>query len=334
MSRKNSLPKLAIVGSESLIGRELQELLSNQRLSEQIEFVAEDAEPDDPEDEERAIQSPLNRESLQGSRVIFLVGSRESSLKVRQLKLKATLVDATGVLNGVVRAPGAEPERYLSPESEVLSVAHPAAIALGMFFRKLALIAPVRSSVVTVFEPASQRGKKAIQEMQEQTIALLGFRPVPKEIFDEQASFNLLPRLGEDAADPLEASQKRIENDLRHLLSIDQCAPEPSLRLIHAPVFHCYAMSAWVEFEEEPDLSALSSALQSPQFEIRTADEDAPTNAGISGQSGLSLDMIQADSRNPNAAWFWVMSDNVRLTAENALLTAASVLEQASRGVQ
>lgn len=334
MSRKNPLPKLAIVGSESLIGRELQELLSNQRLSEQIEFVAEDDVPDDQDEDDRAIQSPLSRESLKDSRVVFLVGSRESSLKVRKMKLKATLVDATGVLNGVVRAPGAEPERYLSPESEVLTVAHPAAIALGMFFRKLAAIAPVRTSVVTIFEPASQRGKKAVQEMQEQTIALLGFRPVPRDIFDEQVSFNLLPRLGENAADPLEVSQKRIENDVRHLLSLDQCAPVPSVRLIHAPVFHCYAMSVWVEFEEEPDLSVLPAALKSPQFEIRTPDEDAPTNTGISGQSGLSLDVIQADSRNPNAAWFWVMSDNVRLTAENALLTAASVLEQASRGVQ
>lgn len=335
MSKKVSAPKLAIVGSESLLGRELRDLLSNQRLAEQVEFVSDvEVDPDSGENDELPILLPLSRESLSDARVIFLAGIRASSLKVRQMKLRTTLVDIAGNLNGMLRAPAAEPDRYLSPESDVLTVAHPAAIALGIFFRKVAGVSPVLTSVVNVFEPASQRGKQAVEELQEQTIGLLSFRSLPRAIFDEQASFNLLPRLGENAPDPLSAAQTRIENDLRHLLSLDQCAPPPSLRLIHAPVFHCYAMSIWVEFESEPDLEAMTQALQSPQFEIRTPDQEPPTNVGVAGQSGLSLDSIYPDPRNPRAAWFWVVCDNVRLSAENALLTAASVLEQVSRGVQ
>lgn len=331
MAKSNPTPpKMAVVGSESLLGRELQDLLSNQRLSEQVDFIPEVHE----KDEEAEPGLPLNRASLEKARLIFLAGSKEAALKVKQMRLDATLVDAIGALNGIVRAPSAEPERYLAPEAHVVTVAHPAAIALGMFLRRLSSIAPVQHSVAIVFEPASQRGKAAIEELQEQTIGLLGFKPLPKAIFDEQASFNLLSRLGEDAPDPLSATQSRLERDLQHLLSLDQCAPAPSLRVIHAPVFHSYAISIWVEFVSEPDIQAMTAALKSPSVEIRSLDEEAPTNVGVAGQSGLSLDQIIADPRQPRAAWFWILADNMRLTAENALLTAASILEQVSRGVQ
>ena len=35
----------------------------------------------------------------------------------------------------------------------------------------------------------------------------------------------------------------------------------PSLRVIQAPVFHGYSFSAWVEFEDAPDMEALESTL-------------------------------------------------------------------------
>lgn len=328
---------MAIVGSESLLGRELRDLLSNQRLSEQVVFVAEGNEDErllSEQEGDPVFLSPLNRETLEATQLVFLAGSSSAARKVGQMGLTATLVDATGVLNGTIRAPFAEPERYLAPEARVVTVAHPAAIALGFFLRRLSGIVPVKHAVATIFEPASQRGKAAIDELQEQTVGLLSFRPVPKTVFDEQLSFNLLSRLGAEAPEPLNGAESRIERDLQHLLSLDKCAALPSLRLIHAPVFHSYAISIWAELESEPDLETLTAGLKSPALEIRSPDEDAPTNVGVAGQSGITLDVIVPDARKPTAVWFWLMADNIRLIAENALLTAASILEQAGRRVQ
>lgn len=298
--------KIAISGGGTLLGRELNELLADRSLVEQVPVAGAPlvlyAGPDDPPS---------------------------------QWSAGATVVDLTGTLDAqVVRAPAIEPERYLAPEAPVVRIAHPAAILLASFCRRLATLGTVRQNIATVFEPASQRGQAAIEELQQQTIGLFNFSQLPQAVFDEQAAFNLLPRFGEEAPDRLDAAEAQIEEDLKFLGGICGLSPLPSFRLIHAPVFHGYVVSAWVEFESAPDIAAMTLLLKASQVDLRTADEGAPANSSIAGQSGFSMDRIVPDARNARAAWFWLAADNLRITAENALLVAAATIEQAARGVQ
>ena len=50
--------------------------------------------------------------------------------------------------------------------------------------------------------------------------------------------------------------------------------------------------------------------------------DDPPTNAAIAGQSGISVGAITADRNNSRACWFWLVADNLRLAAENAVAAA------------
>ncbi len=43
-----------------------------------------------------------------------------------------------------------------------------------------------------------------VEELQQQTVSLLSFKSLPKAVFDNQLSFNLLARYGEEAPRPLE----------------------------------------------------------------------------------------------------------------------------------
>jgi len=54
--------------------------------------------------------------------------------------------------------------------------------------------------------------------------------------------------------------------------------------------------------------------------------DDPPSNAGIAGQSGLSVGAIEEDRNHPRAAWIWLVADNLRLAAENAIAVAKEVL--------
>ena len=121
---------------------------------------------------------------------------------------------------------------------------------MAIFLRRLTKFAPVSHSVVNLFEPASQRGQTAINELQEQTVGLLSFKAYPTKVFDEQLSFAMLPRLGPEADAPLEKAEAALRADLTVLLGLDHCAPVPSLRLVQAPVFHAYTASVWVKFAQ------------------------------------------------------------------------------------
>jgi aspartate-semialdehyde dehydrogenase len=55
---------------------------------------------------------------------------------------------------------------------------------------------------------------------------------------------------------------------------------------------------------------------------------DAPTNVGFAGQSGLAVGAISVDSNDPRACWFWVVADNFRILADNAVAVLRSLLAE------
>ena len=57
--------------------------------------------------------------------------------------------------------------------------------------------AAVRFAAATVLEPASQFGRAALDELHQQTVTLLSFQSMPRELYDAQAAYNLLSGLGE-----------------------------------------------------------------------------------------------------------------------------------------
>jgi aspartate-semialdehyde dehydrogenase len=208
-------------------------------------------------------------------------------------------------------------------------IAHPAAIALALFLRRLHSLDPVRASVIQIFSPASEHGTAGVEELQGQTVSLLSFKKLPHDIFDAQLSFSMLARYGDDAKVSLDDTELRIERHLASLLALPgegEGAPMPSLRLVQAPVFHGYSFGAWVEFESNPGVQTLESSLATAQIDVRGADFEAPTNVGQAGQSGIAVGAIAADRNQPEACWFWLAADNLRLTAENGVAVARQLL--------
>ena len=180
--------------------------------------------------------------------------------------------------------------------------------------------AAIRRSVVHVFEPASERGTQGTYTTNcssKSWAVPFSFKKLKSDVFDAQLAFNMLARYGEEAAEPLEGIEQRVERHLAFLLTGWPGVPMPSLRLIQAPVFHGHSISAWVEFEENPGMDVLTKKLAASGIDVRP--DEPPTNAAIAGQSGLSAGAIAIDRNNPRACWFWLVTDNLRLAAENAV---------------
>ena len=324
---------VALVGSESLIGRELRELLSGNSLGQNLKLIAaggEEAGKLTDQGGEPSFLLALVVESLESAEVIFLAGAPESAQKVRELSHRAHLIDLTHNLEDVpqarLRAPMVEPPGYEVPGDSVHVIANSAAIAITLVLSRLHRTHKITRALAHVFEPASEKGTRAIEELQQQTIGLLSFKSQPKEIFDTQLAFNLLARYGQEAPSALEESELRIERHLATLLSHSRHVPIPSLRLIQAPVFHGYSISLWVEFESNPGVAIIEEALQVDGVDVRTSDMEPPDAVGMAGQSGLAVGSVALDRNHPRAAWLWIVTDNLRLQAENALLVAQQLL--------
>jgi aspartate-semialdehyde dehydrogenase len=240
------------------------------------------------------------------------------------------LIDVIGALEdnsrARLRAPLLEPHDFRVAPDAIQVIAHPAAIALALVLSRIHQVFPLRRSIVHIFEPVSERGAPGIDELQQQTVSLLSFKPLPKKIYDAQVSYTMLASFGAEAPVGLREIESRIERHLTTLLSFSGSTPLPSLRLIQAPVFHGYSFSLWLEFEKNPGVAALQQVLNEPPIDVHGPDLDPPNNVAVAGQTGVAVGAISVDHNQPQASWLWMAADNLRLAAENTVLVLREVI--------
>lgn len=327
-------PKLGLVGGNTLLGREIRDLVSTSLPNTGIKLIAdEDQEPGllTAQAGEITFLNKLTLANLKTFQAIFLAGSPESTRDVLEAGVGGPLIDLTYAAEespkARLRAPMLESDGSGPDPDAVHVIAHPAAIGIALVMRRVHEVFPIRRSIVHVFEPASERGVRGLDELQQQTTNLLAFKGLPKEIYDAQLSFNILARYGEEAPLALDDVELRIERHLASVLSVSSHAPMPSLRLLQVPVFHGYSFSLWMEFVDNPGVTALESTLAEDPIDLRSADLEPPNVVGQAGQSGIAVGAIAVDRNHSQACWLFMAADNLRLAAENALAVARPFLQ-------
>ncbi|MBI4877900.1 MAG: hypothetical protein HY822_24985 [Acidobacteria bacterium] len=325
---------VALVGGETLLGREVRDVFHTAQLAAKLKLIgaADEAAGTLTEQEgEPVVVSALDEEHLLGAGVAILAGTPESSRKAFGLLARRSprpaVIDLSGALETIpearLRAPMVEPRGFCAGTGDLHIIAHPAAVALTLLLRRV----PARRSVVQVLVPASEQGQRGVAELQQQVIRLFSFQPLPKEVFDAQVAFNLRIRYGAEAPCKLETAEECIGRHLGALLAHYPRSARPSFRLLQAPVFHGYGFSIWLELEQAQDPLEFAAGLASPGVEVRTADQEAPDNVGVAGDSGVIVGAVERDGNDSQALWLWAVADNLRLTAVNAVTVARQVLE-------
>lgn len=311
-----------LIGADTLLGREVRDRYTVgdvgprlQSATLEKDAAAVFAATEDEIEVVAAVDETMIEEATAIVASNFAV---EAWARVQQADAATPLVDLTGALEkeagAVLRAPAFEATPV---EAAIHLIPQAGTWLLASFLNDLHAQQAVARAVVTLFEPASQSGRQAIDELQKQTVALLSFKPLPKEHFDAQLSFNLLPRTGEDSKISLPEREARIGRELQALAKLHGAGlPVPSVRLVHAPTFHGYAASVWVEFAKRPNLKTIVAKLKEEGVDVRDESLDPPTNTGAAGQSGYAVGAIEADRNSPTGAWFWLAADNFRLQAD------------------
>lgn len=320
-----------LLGGETLLGKEIRDLVADRKLPITLRVAA--GEGKDPvlaaDEDEIAVLEPLNAALLEDADVVLLGGSaemnREALALARGLKRKPAFVDLLGEFEelpeSVLRAPLLEKTGTVYAAGALHMPAHPAAAALARVLSVLHDAQPVKTAVATVMQPASEYGKAGVDELHKQSISLFNFQQMPKTVFDAQVSFNLLPRYGDEATVNLEKAEQRLERHLASLLG-PRGVVLPSVRLIHAPVFHGYGVSLWVEFQTRPAAEKARALLTEAGFDVRDKDTEPGSNLTVAGQSGVTVSDIVEDRGSVRALWMWVAFDNLRAVADEALLIA------------
>ena len=333
--------KIAIVGAGSLRGKELNEALADSPFAG-ADFLLMDDESElgslEAVGDEVTFIQRIDPTSFRHVDFAFFTGEQQLTLKHWESahRAGASIVDLSFALEGqpgvLVRAPWVDDELqpvHAPPGSETPGLetpaivpAHPVAVALGLLLARIAQSTPIRGASATVLEPASEYGRAAMDELHQQTVKLLSFQELPREVYDTQVAFNTTPSFGDSAKFSLATSESRIRRHLA-LLSAGRL-PDAAVQLIHTPVFHGYGISLAVELAAPTSLDQMEASLAGEHVEIVTAESDPPTNLTAAGQANILVRARPHNTKEPETTRFWIWAglDNLRFAVLNGLACA------------
>jgi len=319
--RLRKSPNIAIVGSTSLLGKELREMLEARALPVGRLALFETEEYAGLLQEfagEIEITQVISPESFEDIDIAFFTcGPQimrayvESGAKFPDLTIDLTQAGP----EGIVYLHGVSDPRLLRSHGYFVNP-HAAAIVIGRVLAQLHNTFAVESAAITILEPASERGNAGVDELQEQTVSLLNFQEVEKKVFVGQLAFNVLPE-SETAA----RTEARI---LQHLETIfGKTFPKPALTAVQAPVFHSHAFSMFLTvYASTEDLSA--RFMQSPNF-VAGEKPGPPSPVSVVGSEKIHIHRLRSTGHAGGHA-LWVVADNLRIAASNAIQTAEHIM--------
>jgi aspartate-semialdehyde dehydrogenase len=322
----------AVVGASTLLGKELAEEL-NGATNVVWDITLLDAEDAGGTitaagDEALVIQT-ISALSFVGMDVAFFAGEGSTALEFWKAAhaAGASIVDLTGALEEqpqvIVRSPlvegGARPD--LATVAEVS--AHPAAIMLALANAKLRSTGLMRMAA-TVLQPASELGNAGVEEVHQQTVGLLSFKPLKKDIYDAQVAFNVVASLGAAAKANLADTREKIHRHIG-ILAGDAAADSVTLQLLQAPVFHGYTASVFVEMSQALDEEAVRKVLLGDASQL--LEEESPSNEVAAGKGEVLLRVAVTTAMEGSAFWLWMAADNLRLAARNAAACALELVQ-------
>jgi aspartate-semialdehyde dehydrogenase len=334
--------RVAIVGAGSLKGKDVSEVLDQRNFpSSEIKLLDDDEATGKLEalkDEITFIQS-IRSEQFDKVDFTFCASDADSTRRNWKQVSKAgsSIVDLSYALENepgaVIRAPWIERQlgQTITPQLAPVPVvaADPIAVALALLVLRVNAAMPVKRAVATVFLPVSEYGQKGMDELHEQTVNLLSFQQLPKDIFDVQVAFNLVSRYGDKAVSTLSSVSDRI---LRHYKKITAGrVTVPSVQILQPPIFHGNAVSLNLQLDSAADIAHISSALSGEHISLTPSSEEAPNNVNAAGQGDI-LVALTPDASDPNSVWIWATSDNLRVAASIGVELAESMAAARPRG--
>ena len=332
---RGKLYRAAIVGAASLKGKEVAEMLNERNFpAADIRLLDDDESLGQLEamgDEISFIQR-VRAEQFEHVDFTFFASDQESTRRSWKDARDAgsAIIDMSSVLEDVagatVRSLWVERERGQVARPELQPgpcvTAHPVAVTLALLLARAKKAGTVRRAVATIFEPASEHGQRGMDELHQQTVNLLSFQPLPKDVFDAQVAFNMVARYGQKSQPALDSVESRVLRHFRKIAGED--ALQPSLFLLQAPIFHGHALAIFLELEAAADVSSFAKVLAGEHVTLAAAEEDAPSNVSSAGQGDIQL-LVKADPVQANGVWLWAAADNLRISALTAVECAESM---------
>ena len=178
---------------------------------------------------------------------------------------------------------------------------------------------------VATYQAVSGTGKEAIDELAEQTRALLNLQEVKVEVYPKRIAFNVLPHIDVFMDNGYTKEEMKMVWETRKIMEDDSIMVNPTA--VRVPVFYGHSEAVHIETRKKITADQARALLEkAPGVRVLDRREPGgyPTAIEAAGQDATFVGRIREDISHPRGLNMWVVSDNVR---KGAALNSVQIAE-------
>ena len=179
---------------------------------------------------------------------------------------------------------------------------------------------------ICTYQAVSGTGKRAIEELAQQTAALLNGKPIECKVYPKQIAFNALPHIDVFQDNGYTREEMKIIWETRKIFEDDNIQVNPTA--VRIPVFYGHSEAIHIETRDKLSADEARKLLKGAPG-VKVVDEHA--NGGYptavteaAGGDLVYVGRIREDISHPRGLNLWVVSDNVR---KGAALNSVQIAE-------
>ena len=183
----------------------------------------------------------------------------------------------------------------------------------------------IKRIVVSTYQAVSGTGKKAIEELSNQTRALLGMREPAVKVYPHRIAFNCLPQIDVFLDNGYTKEEMKMVNETKKIMKDDSIAVTATT--VRVPVFYAHSESINIETEKKITAAEVRELLEkAPGVKIVDDPKNLvyPLAIDAVGRDETFVGRIREDESITNGINMWVVSDNLR---KGAALNAVQIAE-------
>jgi aspartate-semialdehyde dehydrogenase len=331
--RKKNLYNVAVMGATGVVGQEMIAILEERKfpISKLSLFASErSAGTTVSFCDEEIVVSELKENVFSG--VDIVLGATDSALSKKfsphAVSAGCVVIDNSSAFRMDPNVPLVVPEvNGEQIENHLGIIANPncSTAQLVMALKPLHDAAILKRVIVTTFQSVSGTGIDAMDELMDQTKAILSFQDVEKNVYKEQIAFNCIVNWEADPETGFTEEETKIMEETRKILNLPSLAITATT--IRVPVFRSHGESVNVELQKKLTPNETRAILSVMPGVIVFDDPSRgiyPTPLSVAGQDDVYVGRIREDRSVPNGLHLWVVGDNLR---KGAALNAVQIAE-------
>jgi len=196
-------------------------------------------------------------------------------------------------------------------------------VALAPIHRKVG----IKRIVVSTYQAVSGTGKKAIDELYDQTKAMLNFLEPESKVYPHRIAFNCLPHIDIFLDNGYTKEEMKLVGETRKILEDETIGITATT--VRVPVFFSHSESVNVETGQPIAVQEVRALLEAAPG-VKVVDDPSqslyPLAIDAAGQDETLVGRIRADESIANGINLWVVSDNIRKGAATNAVQIAEIV--------